>query len=212
MMKNSSARRGILNPAEVSTQRATLGAMPPAPGGAGTLARRGAFTVLAALSLALGACSVIDTSSAPHLAAADTVAILPITNNTETPQAGLRAASIAESVLITGGLSHVRRYPVSADDETLFDTARPDGRQKALDWARDEHIRYALSGAVNEWRYKVGVDGEPAVGLSFQLIDVQSGAVVWSGAGSRSGWSRDALSGVAQKLERQLLAPLASAH
>jgi hypothetical protein len=40
------------------------------------------------------------------------------------------------------------------------------------------------------------------------VIDVESGKVLWSAAGSRAGWSRDALSGVAQKLEKQLLAPL----
>ncbi|MGZ5177722.1 MAG: penicillin-binding protein activator LpoB, partial [Burkholderiales bacterium] len=30
--------------------------------------------------------------------------------------------------------------------------------------------------------------------------------VVWSGVGGKSGWSRESLSGVAQKLIRQLLA------
>jgi len=36
--------------------------------------------------------------------------------------------------------------------------------------------------------------------------DMQSNAIVWSGVGGRSGWSREALSAVAQKLIRQLLA------
>ncbi|CAG9220909.1 hypothetical protein BCAR13_420163 [Paraburkholderia caribensis] len=53
------------------------------------------------------------------------------------------------------------------------------------------------------------MDGEPAVGLTFEVIDVQTGKVVWTGTGSRTGWSRDAVSGVAQKLERDLLSPLA---
>lgn len=61
---------------------------------------------------------------------------------------------------------------------------------------------------VDEWRYKVGVDGEPAVGITLQVIEVQSGNVIWSAAGSRTGWSRDAVSAVAQKLLRQLLSPL----
>ncbi|MFX7620734.1 hypothetical protein ABTJ52_20200, partial [Acinetobacter baumannii] len=70
------------------------------------------------------------------------------------------------------------------------------------------NITYALSGTVDDWRYKVGIDGEPAVGLTLQLIEVSSGKVVWAAAGAKSGWSREALSAVAQKLMRSLLSPL----
>ena len=65
-----------------------------------------------------------------------------------------------------------------------------------------------MSGSVEEWRYKVGVDGEPAVGLSYTVVDLDSGAVVYSAAGGKSGWSREALSAVAQKLARELLSGL----
>ena len=54
----------------------------------------------------------------------------------------------------------------------------------------------------------MGVDGEPAVGLTLQLKDVSSGKVVWSASGGKSGWSREALSAVAQKLTRDLLSTL----
>ena len=66
-------------------------------------------------------------------------------------------------------------------------------------------MRYALLGAVDEWRYKVGVDGEPAAGVTLRIIDVASGDTLWTGAGGKSGWSREALSAVAQKLIRDLL-------
>ena len=78
-------------------------------------------------------------------------------------------------------------------------------QQEALDWARERQARYALTGTVDEWRYKVGVDGEPAAGVTLQIIDVASGETLWSGAGGKSGWSREALSAVAQKLIRDLL-------
>ena len=58
---------------------------------------------------------------------------------------------------------------------------------------------------MDEWRYKVGVDGEPAAGVTLQIIDVASGDILWSGTGGKSGWSREALSAVAQKLIRDLL-------
>jgi len=58
---------------------------------------------------------------------------------------------------------------------------------------------------VEEWRYKVGVDGEPAAGVTLQILDVATGDILWSGSGGQSGWSREALSAVAQKLIRKLL-------
>jgi hypothetical protein len=45
-------------------------------------------------------------------------------------------------------------------------------------------------------------------GLTFELIDVASGQVVWSATGTRSGWSRSSLSNVATTLIGGLLAPL----
>jgi len=194
---------------EKNTQNMTArDAMPSSPQWARTLARGTVWAGAVCLLGVLGACSVLNQGPAPHASRTDDWTILPIANNTETPQAGLRAASIAEGLLSAEGFAHIKRYPASADDETLFDPAKSDIQQKALEWARGEHIRYALTGSVNEWRYKVGVDGEPAVGMTLQLIDVPSGNVIWSGTGSRTGWSRDALSGVAQQLERQLLSPL----
>ena len=166
-------------------------------------------SALALMALTLAGCAVVDRSAPPAIAKTDSLAILPIANNTETPQAGQRAASIAQSLLASYGFTNLSRYPASADDETLFDAAKPDAQQNALNWARQQNARYALTGAVNEWRYKVGVDGEPAVGFTFDVLDVQTGKVVWTGTGSRTGWSRDAVSGVAQKLERDLLSPLA---
>lgn len=185
---------------------AAASAPPPRP------ARRAALLALGALGLALSACGTVDTGSAPQLARSETWAVLPISNHTETPQAGRRAASIAGSLLRSAGIDSVQHYPAAGSDETLFDPARPDSAERALTWARGQNARYALTGAVNEWRYKVGVDGEPAVGITLEVVEVKSGAVIWSGTGSRTGTSREALSAVAQKLEKQLLAPvLASA-
>jgi hypothetical protein len=72
-------------------------------------------------------------------------------------------------------------------------------------------MRYAVTGTVDEWRYKVGVDGEPAVGFTLQVLDVPTGRVLWSAAGGRTGWSREALSAVAHQLLTRLSAPLVAA-
>lgn len=163
-----------------------------------------------ALAAGLAACSTTDIGDAPELAAGTQWGLLPFANHTETPQAGLRAEAIAETILRARGMANLRRYPASLNNETLFEPMDRKQMDAALEWARSENLGYALTGTVDEWRYKVGIDGEPAVGLTLQLVEVSSGKVVWAAAGGKSGWSREALSAVAQKLSRTLLKPLTS--
>jgi hypothetical protein len=170
--------------------------------------RRLFMLAFAALLAGASGCTVIDRvrTAQPDLAAR--WALLPIANHTETPQAGLRAEAIAETVLRTIGVRDLERYPASLNAETLLEPAERKQTEAGLAWARGREARYAVTGAVEEWRYKVGVDGEPAVGLTLSVIDLRSGAVVYSASGGKSGWSRESLAAVAQKLLRELLADL----
>jgi len=165
--------------------------------------------LLGALLLALSGCSTIDVAPRVDLDRAARWAVLPLANQTETPGAGQRAAAVIEGVLHARGITNVARPPASLGAESLFEPADAGSADKALAWARAADVRYAVTGTVTEWRYKVGVDGEPAVGLSLQVIDLSSGRTAWAATGGRSGWSREALSAVAQKLVRELTAPLA---
>ena len=160
---------------------------------------------LGCCAVLLGACSTLEHGAAPQLERQATWAVLPFANHTETPLAGSRAEAIAAAVLHAQGIGSVRRAPDAAVQEALFSAADNSRQEDALAWARDNRIRYALAGAVEEWRYKVGVDGEPAAGVTLQIIDVQTGELLWSGTGGKSGWSREALSAVAQQLIRKLL-------
>lgn len=166
---------------------------------------RGAAAV--AVLAMLAACTV--TSHMPDSAVLERGAkwaVLPIANHTDVPQAGLRAEAIADGLLRARGVNQLAAYPAALSPDALFDPVERKLQAEALKWARDQGIRYALTGAVDEWRYKVGVDGEPAVGLALRIVDVQSGQVVWSSVGAKSGWSRDSLAGVAQKLMREMFA------
>lgn len=140
-----------------------------------------------------------------RIGALEAVALLPMANNTDVPQAGLRAEAIVEAVLRSKGLRQLVIYPPTLNPETLFEPSERKAQLQAEAWAKSQNIRYAVYGAVDEWRYKVGVDGEPAVGLVFQIKDLSTGEVVYSAAGGKSGWSREALSAVAQKLSNDLL-------
>ncbi len=157
--------------------------------------------------LSLASCAVldIDSNSAPLDINAKWV-LLPIVNHTDVPQAGLRAEAVTEVLLRNRGVSNLRRYPPTLNQDSLFEPAERKAVIDAMNWAREQGVIYALTGAVDEWRYKVGIDGEPAVGLTLQIINLTDGdRVVWSAAGSKSGWSREALSAVAQKLIKDML-------
>ena len=163
------------------------------------------FTLL--VTLLLGACATLDqNSSSSALDRNAKWALLPIINHTDVPQAGLRAEAITEVLLRSRQISNLRRYPPTLNPDSLFEPAERKAALDAMNWAREQGMRYAVTGAVDEWHYKVGIDGEPAVGMTLQIIDLKDGdRVVWSAAGAKSGWSRDALSAVAQDLINDLL-------
>ncbi len=164
------------------------------------------------LMLVLAACSTVDRSPAPNLAQGASWAILPFANHTDTPLAGSRAEAIALTALQAQGIVNVRSYPGDLQQQALFDVGSGKAQEEALSWAKSQGIRYALSGAVDEWRYKVGVDGEPVVGFTLQIIDLESGATVWRGGAGKSGWSREAVSSLARQLMRELLRAALAGH
>ncbi len=140
------------------------------------------------------------------IGAADKVAMLPVANFTDVPQAGLRVEALLEPALRQIGLRQLAVYPSELNPETLFEPGERKAQAEAEKWARGQAVRYVVSAAVNEWRYKVGVDGEPAVGLMVQVKDLTTGRVVYSAAGGRTGGSRESLAAVGQQLTALLVA------
>ncbi len=152
-----------------------------------------------------GGCVVIEHSMQPSIEAHASWVLLPIVNHTATPQAGRRAEAITEALLYSQGVGQLRRYPSQLQDESFLLGSDNKLYEAALKWAKEQGARYAMTGTVDEWRYKVGIDGEPAVGMTLRLLDLQSDQVVWSAVGGQTGWSREAVSAVAQKLIKRLL-------
>jgi hypothetical protein len=165
------------------------------------------FIVMLLTALAAAGCTTTNNSGmGPAIDGSAKWVLLPILNHTDVPQAGLRAEAITEGLLRSGGVNNLTRYPAALNQDTLFEPAERKVFDEASKWARSQGAQYAVYGAVDEWRYKVGIDGEPAVGVALHIMDMQSGNIVWTGVGGKSGWSRESLSGVAQKLIRGLLA------
>jgi hypothetical protein len=132
-------------------------------------------------------------------------ALLHFINNTETPYAAERAEAITQVLLYAGGVRKVTMAPVEQLEGDLLPDRGSRRYQQGLEWAVKQGIRYAVTGTVTEWRYKVGLDGEPVVGMTLMVMELPEGKVLWSGSAGRSGWSRDAVSSVAQQLLQSLV-------
>ncbi|MCJ8168928.1 penicillin-binding protein activator LpoB [Atopomonas sediminilitoris] len=161
------------------------------------------FITLASL-LFVSACSIHSQHDAPTLSREGRWALLPVVNYAQAPLAGERAEQILLSILASEGLTPTR-YPLttSADElPQLDDRAR---LQTAQQWASKQSFTYAITGSVDEWQYKNGLDGEPAVGITLQVIEPATGRVLWSTSAARAGWSRESLAGAAQKVITDLV-------
>lgn len=135
-------------------------------------------------------------------------ALLPLTNNTDTPQAALAAEAMVEHQLRLRGIANVQHYPIALSRDNLFEPSERKAVEEAKNWAKTKGLRFGITGSVEEWRYKVGIDGEPAVGVSLMVVDLSNNDVVWSASGAKSGWSRHALSATAQTLLSDMLGTL----
>jgi polysaccharide biosynthesis protein PelC len=168
------------------------------------------FIMLAALGLSGCATTQFNTAPSPHPDRQAVWCVLPPINNTSTPYAGERVQQQLAALLAAQGLPHVLLASAAGDSGPLpIDNGATDQRH-ALDWARHHEARYALLGSVDEWDYKIGLDGQPAVGVTLRLLDLQSGKVLWSGAASASGGSREGLAVLSERtlaglLERLLI-------
>ncbi len=164
--------------------------------------------ISALLLVALTGCTHVRSTQDVSLSGEGTWLVLPLTNRTATPQAGLRAAAIVEPVLFRHGVQAVDAYPDSDNDGVLFEASSAGSRDKMKQWVSTRNGNYVVSGVVHEWRYKTGVDGEPAVGVMLEIRELPSGNIVYSGTGSRAGWARDSLSETGQKVIDKLLKPV----
>lgn len=165
---------------------------------------KGTLFIIAGLALLAG-CAVHDVPGGMSFSPKERWAILPILNYSQEPLAGERAEAMLDTLLRMRGFTHLKHYPNLDREDTLPELNERRRLDQALNWARSEGLRYGITGTINEWRYKSGLDAEPAVGITLQIVDIVSGEVLWSSSGARSGWGRESLSGNAQKVIRELV-------
>jgi len=123
-----------------------------------------------------------------------TVSLFRLNNYTDTPRAGMRASNILEGILLAKGYkitSHLRDKLPSM--------------KKARKIAKEDESKYFIYGGVSEWRYKTGIDGEPAVSIQVSLYKTKNKKLVWSATGSDSDWGNSSIGTTAQDLFLEMI-------
>ena len=144
------------------------------------------------LILLLGACSTLEVSvgsKLPDTNQTKSITLFALDNYTDTPQAGKRASNLIEGILYAKGYKVVKA--IKTGEKTL---------QEQLVIAQKNGSDYLLNGGVSEWRYKTGIDGEPAVSIQCKMINVHSAKVIWSATASSNDWGNSSIGTTAQEM------------
>jgi TolB-like protein len=160
------------------------------------------FILLSSLFI-FTACSSIIHKKATLLPTNKIYAIASFWNYTETPMAGLRAASIVESVLSQKNIS--LHSLIDGSDDVLL----KEGKQKLFNLQKEQAksmgANYLITGNVQEWQYKIGIDAEPVVSYTIKVIDLRDNAIVFNAVGAKSAWGHKSIGVVAQEIAKELI-------
>lgn len=161
-------------------------------------------TLLFASILSLTACSTYNVPDSPSLGGSATWAIMPMENNSNTPMAAEKVEQILSTQLYTKGIQAMM-YPKPGLN-TLADILDKTAKDKhAKSWLATHPVDYIITGSVEEWHYKSGLDGEPAVGLTLEVKAANGSTTLWRATGSRGGWGRESISGTGIIVIEELL-------
>jgi polysaccharide biosynthesis protein PelC len=148
------------------------------------------FACIAALFFS--ACSTLELTGKDTLPAVEktkSVTLFSLNNYTDTPRAGMRASNLIEGALLTRGYAVVNA--ISTGAKTL---------QEQIKTASENNSDYLLTGGVSEWRYKTGIDGEPAISLHVKMIEVATQKIVWNATASSNDWGNASIGTTAQQM------------
>ena len=153
------------------------------------------WILLLCAAAGLAGCATVQlaASASPHPDRQAVWCVLTPVNNTSTPYAGGRVQQQLAALLGVHGLTHVLLAPSPGDSGPLPVGEWGKDQREQLAWAHRHGARYALLGSVDEWHYKIGLDGQPAVGVTLRLMDLRTGTTLWNGVAAASGSSREGL-------------------
>ncbi len=153
----------------------------------------------------LTACETMTTSRQVAVSSNENWVILPMENLSKTPLAGSRAQSLVETHLRANGVRNVDKYKPDTDVNILSLLDEPGQIETARQWAKDNGYIYGITGSVQEWQYKNGLDNEPSVALTLKFVHLQRDEVMWVASAARTGWGYNNIAGVASKTIAELM-------
>lgn len=154
---------------------------------------------LIAVTTMLTACQTLTTSRQVAVSANEEWVILPFENLSQTPQAGDRAKSFAETHLRSQGVRNVHVYETDSQQNILTLLDESGQIERARQWAKENGYVYGVTGTVQEWQYKNGLDNEPSVSVTLKFLQLQQDEVMWVASSTRTGWGYENLSGIGSK-------------
>ena len=134
-------------------------------------------------------------------------ALMPVANYSQSPLAGQQLEDMLSSLLFQRGVS-LAQYPRIETSNNIPTLANNTATPEQINWLAQQNVDYVLSGSVQEWHYKTGLDGEPAVTVTLNLHRKSNNELVWSVTGARSGWGRESIGYAAHEVLNSLLADL----
>jgi len=153
--------------------------------------------------LLLGGCSSHLSKKSVQLPLDKKYAIASFWNYTETPMAGLRTATIVESILAQKNVAIASL--IGGSEEMVSSKSKQEFLKTKIANAKELGVDYLILGNVQEWRYKTGIDGEPVVSYSMKIVNLKSGAIIFNGVGAKSGWGHKSIGVVAQEIAEELI-------
>ncbi|GAB3521568.1 hypothetical protein [Photobacterium alginatilyticum] len=162
------------------------------------------YKLLLATTLALSACTSYQVPESPTFAAGSRWAVMPMINNSNTPLAAEKAEQILNAQLYAKGINAVM-YPASETNDLASILDNSARRKNAQAWLASQNVDYVITGSIEEWHYKSGLDGEPAVGITLEVQSAKSKNTYWRATGTRGGWGRESVSGTGHIVIETLL-------
>ncbi|GLP96345.1 hypothetical protein [Paraferrimonas sedimenticola] len=161
---------------------------------------------VACFVLLLSACASQYGSDSPQLDSSKPFYVLPLNNQSNMPLAQAQAEQLLASVLAEQGVKVVL-YPKQQVSDIEASLTPQKRWTEAMQWLESQPNGYVVGGSIQEWQYKYGLDGEPAIGITITLSDKQQ-KELWRGSVSKSGWGRESISHIGMKAMEDLLGSL----
>jgi hypothetical protein len=121
-------------------------------------------------------------------------------NGTQEENAGQTIRDILETILIRRGIAVETIYNPSREATEQIHRSSYDIQSPIFEKARSKKLTHLVTGTIHEFRYKTDLNGNPAVGLTLRVVEVDSGKIVWQATGSYAGPGKSTLTACAQKV------------